>query len=1035
MRNRVTVRLLGGFGVTVDTVAVPDTAWTRRQPITLVKLLALAPGRQLHREQVIAALWPNATVEEAAPRLHKAAHYARRVLGPDGVVLHRELVSLFPNAGTEVHIDAVDFDDLASEALKNEDVTAAGRAVDAYSGDLLPEDRYEEWAQGHRERLRRTYLEVCRLAGRWSDLVAADPTDVRVGVALMRERAASGDHHTALRLFERLDRARQLELGAAPDAEALALRDALIGPTSQGAASQFLVGRRRERVALERVIEEAATGRGRAVLIAGAAGMGKSTLAAWLRERVVARGWRTGQGVVSAVEGAWPFAPVLEALADLARRHPTLLDGLNDRYRDDIDRALSGDVGNWAGQSAPQRLFIAVAQLARLAAAGPGLLLTVEDVHDADEGTLRLLRYLVRSCRDERLVLLLTHRRQPTTDAFERIRNSLLGRSGALDLALPSLTQSETAALVAAQAPDLPDDVVEHVWSISGGVPFMVTELARSAVDGELRAPAEAVLGSLAPPTRAALERVALMGSTFDTDGFIAMSDLPEEQAFDCLDAALAVLVIERTLGGFRFRHPLIREALLDAVPPHRRSALHRSCARRLIEFGASPARVGHHLLAAGDTAAAVPFVLRAAQTEVAVGAFRDALSLVESILGAARDEDRVAALTLRADALAAIGDPAALSAYREALAVADQRQARVLRARMGQLAVLSGDTDTAAAVLHGLEPDGGPDDSAVLLAHGALAYFTGDIDGARAAVSDSLRADPAQGSALLQSNLVALRGLITHTRGEWNHTLRAELMRTRDDPGLATTVFDAHLCVAEYLLYGPTPYEDVIDLAQGLRRTAQSSGVLRAVAFARALAGEAELLAGNLDEAERELSTAVDLHREIGATAGEAHSLQRLAEVHLTRGHLRTATRLLRRALPLARSSVLAPHLIQRIYGTTVAAADSPEAARAAIDAAKAAMAQTDSCDFCAIMFEVPATITCVRIGDLDAARTFLAAAERSSTLWEGTAWQAATLEARAHLLAAEGDAEQARQLRHRAAEMFDDVAHPLDAARCRAG
>jgi DNA-binding SARP family transcriptional activator len=171
MSHRVAIRLLGGFGVTVDGTAVPEAAWTRRQATTLVKLLALAPRRQLHREQVIDALWPDATVDEAAPRLHKAAHYARRVLGPDGVVLHRELVSLFPGDGSAVSIDVEHFSDLAEGALADADAAAAVRAADAYPGDLLPEDRYEQWAQGHAERLRETYCECAgwRSAGAtWS---------------------------------------------------------------------------------------------------------------------------------------------------------------------------------------------------------------------------------------------------------------------------------------------------------------------------------------------------------------------------------------------------------------------------------------------------------------------------------------------------------------------------------------------------------------------------------------------------------------------------------------------------------------------------------------------------------------------------------------------------------------------------------------------------------------------------------------------------------------------------------------------------
>ena len=88
-----TVQLLGRFVVTINGKTVPDVAWGRRHPAALVKLLALQPERQLHREQVLDRLWPDLTVDEAAPRLHKAAHFARRSLcDRDGVVLHGDLI-------------------------------------------------------------------------------------------------------------------------------------------------------------------------------------------------------------------------------------------------------------------------------------------------------------------------------------------------------------------------------------------------------------------------------------------------------------------------------------------------------------------------------------------------------------------------------------------------------------------------------------------------------------------------------------------------------------------------------------------------------------------------------------------------------------------------------------------------------------------------------------------------------------------------------------------------------------------------------
>ena len=99
----VRIRLLGEFEVSVDGVPVPSRAWARRDAASLVKLLALARDRRLLREQVIEALWPELPVEVAAPRLHKAAHFARRALGgqPGAIVLRNDVVALLPDGDVE----------------------------------------------------------------------------------------------------------------------------------------------------------------------------------------------------------------------------------------------------------------------------------------------------------------------------------------------------------------------------------------------------------------------------------------------------------------------------------------------------------------------------------------------------------------------------------------------------------------------------------------------------------------------------------------------------------------------------------------------------------------------------------------------------------------------------------------------------------------------------------------------------------------------------------------------------------------------
>jgi len=93
------VTLLGRFAVTVGGAPVAEASWNRRQAAAVVKVLALAPGRRLHREQVIDRIWPQDTIAEAVPKLHKAAHFARRALGvPDAVVLRGDQSSCAPAA-------------------------------------------------------------------------------------------------------------------------------------------------------------------------------------------------------------------------------------------------------------------------------------------------------------------------------------------------------------------------------------------------------------------------------------------------------------------------------------------------------------------------------------------------------------------------------------------------------------------------------------------------------------------------------------------------------------------------------------------------------------------------------------------------------------------------------------------------------------------------------------------------------------------------------------------------------------------------
>ena len=312
--------------------------------------------------------------------------------------------------------------------------------------------------------------------------------------------------------------------------------------------------------------------------------------------------------------------------------------------------------------------------------------------------------------------------------------------------------------------------------------------------------------------------------------------------------------MVEPAESGFRFRHALVREALLSTLSPHERSRAGAQIAERLAALGTSPARVAHLFLASGHPQQAVPYARRAIETAGALGAYRDGLALLDAVVEHASGSDRAHLLARRGDLLMALADPAAVEAYRAALSVTAGTEHRLVRARLARAASFQGDFETADAALSHLDLEGDAADGPLLLARGNLAYFTGNVDAAREA-ADAARSLLQPDDTWQIVDLVGLQGLIAHQRGEWFERFRRELRRTHANPGLAATVFDAHLCVAEYLLYGPVPYDEVIELAEGLRVRAQRHGALRGVAFATALIGEAALLKGDLDVAERELT------------------------------------------------------------------------------------------------------------------------------------------------------------------------------------
>ena len=139
--SQVTLRLLGGFTAFVGGEAVPDRAFRLKKARELVKLLALAPGHRLHREQAMDTLWRDLDPAAAANNLNQAVYVARRALGADVIDVRQELLVL------DAAVDADDFERAAADARRAAAPSSYRAALTLYRGELLPENRYDDWAE------------------------------------------------------------------------------------------------------------------------------------------------------------------------------------------------------------------------------------------------------------------------------------------------------------------------------------------------------------------------------------------------------------------------------------------------------------------------------------------------------------------------------------------------------------------------------------------------------------------------------------------------------------------------------------------------------------------------------------------------------------------------------------------------------------------------------------------------------------------------------------------------------------------------
>jgi predicted ATPase/DNA-binding CsgD family transcriptional regulator len=349
------------------------------------------------------------------------------------------------------------------------------------------------------------------------------------------------------------------------------------------------------------LLAEAAGGQGRLALVGGEAGVGKTALVQHFAA-TLGRPARLMVGACDPLATPRPLGPLL-----------------------DIASALGGELERQL-EAGGRRDAAFRASLAQMAEGADPALVVLEDVHWADEATLDLLRFLGRRIGAVRALLVATYRDDEVgpRHPLRTVLGDLATAAAVRRLTLPRLSEAAVQTL----ARDSGVDAAE-LYRKTGGNAFFVSEvLAAGGVGGIPPTVSDAVLARasrLTPGARAALEAAAVIGGARVEPWLLAeVAGVGPEAADECLGQG----VLRVDGDALAFRHELAREAVLEALSPPRRAALHRAVLGALRARSADAddlARLVHHAVAAGDGPAVLELAPAAARRASGLGAHREA--------------------------------------------------------------------------------------------------------------------------------------------------------------------------------------------------------------------------------------------------------------------------------------------------------------------------------------------------------------------------------------------------------------------------
>lgn len=683
--------LLGTFEARLDSGSV--VSFSRKKAEALLAYLALHIGQMQARDKLAALLWGDASDERARHSLRQVLVTLRQALaGADTTCLVEGADTVSINASA-VDVDVAAFEQLATEGTPE----ALEQATALYRGDLLEgisvqESSFEEWLRTERERLRELAVEtfgkllahqikagpIDHAVQTAVRLLGLDPGQEPVHRALMRLYARQGRRGAALRQYQVCVGVLERELGVEPEAETRELYRELLQVMPEVArpgdrrrrvaypspvmSETVFVGRAVELATLRERLNDSWQGHGAIGVIQGEAGVGKTRLVEALVGDAINAGGEVLLGRAYESEQVLPLGPWVNAFR-AGHVVPALVEDLDATWRMELAR-LFPELGRPEREPTAAedyvRLFEAIARTVQHLAAPRRLLIVLEDLHWADEMTLRLMVFLGRRISDWPVLILGTVRVEEMLDAplLRRTMAELGWQPRFFSSTLGPLSLAETMTLVralirAGSEEALVQRVGERVWRVSEGNPFMIIETVMALHGREAEATAE----ELHTPPRVRemvatrLERVSdharrlaavasVIGREFDFSLLERAAELRATETAESVEELVARRILHVVDERLDFTHERIRTVVYDALHKPYQKRLHEAIARALealhgADLAPHALALGRHYYASEAWDRAAGYLAQAGTSAVARSAHREAAACFEQAIQA----------------------------------------------------------------------------------------------------------------------------------------------------------------------------------------------------------------------------------------------------------------------------------------------------------------------------------------------------------------------------------------------------------------